>query len=470
MGYRDMREHIQLLEKEGELKRIKKEVDWDVELGAIMRRVFKEKGPAVFFEKVKGSNIPVFSGAMFGHKKYSLMIDSKPDINSMLRKMVDCIDHPINPLMVSSGVCQENVFTGDKINLEMFPSPKWHHLDGGRFIGTLGAVITKDPETGIRNVAVYREQQLSKNKIGLNPTQDANIHLQKYRTLNKSMPVATCIGVPPAVLAASVTKARFGQDEMGIAGAIAGEPIPMVKCRTIDLEVPADSEIVLEGEIPMDSKKWELEGPFGEFTGHFNSLEKHIRPTIFLSAVTYRSQPIYQGCSPGLPPNEETTCREIGNSAGVWHRLQKSGIPGIKEAYLTEMGCAGFVVIVSMDRHYYMGNVRQIIYYVLSTFLMAKWVIVVDDDVDIHDMGAVQWALSTRVQPHRDIFVTDDKYWGVTLDPSIHPNNRYIPNNRGSRIGIDATKYFKGYDFPPLVLDSRETEERINQNWKSYGF
>ena len=338
MSYRDMREHIKLLEKEGELRRIKREVDWDVELGAIMRRVFKEKGPACFFEKVKGSNIPVFSGAMFGHKKYSLMIDAKPDLRDILQKLVHCIDNPIEPVTVPSGVCQQNVDTGEKINLEMFPSPRWHHLDGGRYIGTLGAVITKDPETGIRNVAVYREQHLGKNKTGINPAQDAGIHLRKYRAMNKPMPVATCIGVPPSVLCAALTKARFGQDEMGIAGAIAGEPIPLVKCKTIDLEVPADSEIVLEGEIPLDTNKWELEGPFGEFTGHFHTLEKHQRPTVYLSAVTYRNNPIYQGCSPGIPPNEETTCREIGNTAGVWNKLMRSGIPGIRRSLCDRNG------------------------------------------------------------------------------------------------------------------------------------
>ena len=128
------------------------------------------------------------------------------------------------------------------------------------------------------------------------------------------------------------------------------------------------------------------------------------------------------------------------------------------------------MVIVSMNSHYYMGNVRQIIYHVISTFILSKWVIVVDDDIDIHDMGAVQWALATRVQPHRDIFITDDQMLGVSLDPSIHPSVSTFPYTHSSRIGIDATKYFKGYEFPPLVVDSKETEERIEKHWKDYGF
>ena len=470
MSYRDLRGHINKLEEAGELHRVKVEVDSDVELSAIMRQVFKQNGPACFFEKVKGTKFPVFSGAMFGHKKYSLMVDAPPNIRGILKKMLNCLDHPIDPIMVNTGPCKENIDTGDKIDLYKFPAIKWHDLDAGPFFGTLGTVITRDPDTGIKNLAVYRQQLQGKNKLGFNPEQHSGIHLRKFRAMNKPMPVATAIGVPPSVLAAALTKAPYGVDEMGIAGAIAGEPIPLVKCKTIDLEVPADAEIVLEGEVPPDTDKWEQEGPFGEFTGHFHSLESDQKPTIYLTAVTYRNNPIYQGCSPGIPPNEETTPREIGGAAGAWQGLLNSGIPGIKEVNVTEMGCAGFVVIVSMDRHYYLGNVRQIIYHIMANFFMSKWVIVVDDDIDIFNMGEVNWALATRVQPHRDIFITDNRFVGVALDPSVPPELSKIPRAQTSKIGIDATKFFKGHDFPPLVIDSEKRQKQIAKRWKEYGF
>ena len=470
MSYRDLRGHIDKLEKAGELQRVKVEVDPDVELSAIMRRVFKLNGPACFFEKVKGTKFPVFTGAMFGHKKYSLMVDAPPNIRDILKKMLNCLENPIEPVMVKSGPCQQNIDTGDKVDLHKFPCIKWHDLDAGPYFGTLGCVITRDPDTGIKNLAVYRQQLEGNNKLGFNPEQHAGIHLRKYRAMNKPMPVATAIGVPPSVLAAALTKAPYGVDEMGIAGAIAGEPIPLVKCQTCDLEVPADSEIVLEGEVLPDTSTWEQEGPFGEFTGHFHSLESDQKPTIFLKAVTYRNNPIYQGCSPGIPPNEETTPREIGGAAGAWQVLLKTGIPGIKEVNVTEMGCAGFTVIVSMDRHYYLGNVRQIIYHIMANFFMSKWVIVVDDDIDIFNMGEVNWALATRVQPHRDIFITDNRFVGVALDPSIAPELSRIPRTQTSKIGIDATKFYKGHDFPPLVLDSEERLKQITRRWKEYGF
>jgi len=272
------------------------------------------------------------------------------------------------------------------------------------------------------------------------------------------------------VLCAALTKVRYGQDESGIAGALCGEPVPFVKCETVDLEVPADSEIVIEGKLSPDASKWELEGPFGEFTGHFHTLEKQKCAVVDVSAVTYRDNPIYQGCSPGIPPNEETTCREIGASAGAYADLMNSGIPGIKDVYLPEMALAGFTVIVQMDRHFYHGNVRQIIYFCFARLFTCKWVIVVDDDVDIYDPGMIEWALATRVQPHRDIIITDNRLQGVSLDPSINPAIAPMPKTSTSKIGIDATTKFKGHDFYPLVLDSVKMKEKIAGRWKEYGF
>ncbi len=470
MSYKDLREFIIKLEQEGELQRIKAEVDWDVEIGAIIRKINKSYGPACLFEKVKDSKYRVLSGGMLGHKKYGLAIESPPDLRSLIKKVMMATDHPTPPVMVKTGPCKENIDTGDKINLEKFPVPRWHYLDGGRYIGTLGAVITKDPDTGIRNVAVYREQILGKNKTGLTPFQQGGVHLQKYRDRNKPMPIATAIGVPPAVLCAAVVHAPYGQDELGIAGTLAGEPIPLVKCETIDLEVPAYSEIVLEGEIPANTELWEDEGPFGEYTGYFSTLDKIKRPTVYLKAVTYRDDPIYQGTQPGIPPNEDTSLKEIGSSAGLWRRLSQTGIPGIQDVYLSETGCPDFTAIVSMNQVYYLGQVRQVIDSVFALSTGAKWVIVVDDDIDIYDRGQVEWALAVRVQPHRDIVITDGRYPGAPLDPSIEPALRRFPNVYASMIGIDATTKFKGYQFPPMVVDNEEQRKLVERRWKEYGF
>jgi UbiD family decarboxylase len=472
MSHKDMREFIGELEEAGELHRIKTQVDWDLELSAIMRKVFEKDGPACLFENVKGSDFSVFSGGFFRAKKYGIAVGAPPDVRSILKMMLKATENPIAPVMVADGPCKENIDVGDKINLEKFPVPRWFHLDGGRYIGTLGAIITKDPDTGIRNMGVYRQQIAGKNRLGMLATQQCGINLQKYRIRKMPMPIATAIGVPPSVLAAAIVRAPYREDELGIAGGIMGEPVPLVKCETIDLEVPANSEIVIEGEIPPDADLWVEEGPFGEFTGCCSSVHSEIKPVVNVTAVTYRNNPIFQGCSPGIPPNEETTFREIGTTVGAWRNILKAGVPGVKEVYATEMGCAEFVIVVSMDQQYYLGNAREVIEAVFATVgKTTKWVIVVDDDIDIFDRGQVEWALSVRVQPHRDIIITDDRHSGNPLDPSIHPNLRSHPLlARTSRIGIDATIKNKDFDFPPIVKSTEEMEKYVEKRWVEYGF
>ena len=155
---------------------------------------------------------------------------------------------------------------------------------------------------------------------------------------------------------------------------------------------------------------------------------------------------------------------------GAWRKLLKTGIPGIKEVYTTEMGCAEFTLIISMDRQYYLGNAREVINTVFGTVHTAKWVVVVDDDIDIFDRGQVEWALSVRVQPHRDIIITDDRYGGTALDPSVNPEVRRYPNVHASKIGIDATTKFKGFEFQPVVVDTEEQRKQVEKRWKEYGF
>ncbi|MGE0116237.1 MAG: UbiD family decarboxylase [Steroidobacteraceae bacterium] len=472
MAYKDLRTFIDQLDKAGELHRIKAQVDWDIEIGAITRELFRrKKGPAVLFENVKDSKIPLFTGTMFGPEKYAMMIDVEPRTpESIIKKLVDGIGKTIAPVMVDKAPCQENVLLGDDIDLGMFPSPRWHHMDGGRFIGTLGCVVTKDPDTGIRNVGVYRGQIEGKNKVGINCEQHGGVHLRKNRDRGLPTPVASCIGVPPAVLLGAAAKVPFGVDEFYVAGGLAEQPIPLVKCKTIDLEVPADAEIILEGYIPADSGEWEMEGPFGEFHGHFNDMGPRKRPTAILTAITFRNHPILQGCSPGVGPNEVTLSGQMGFAAGLWDSLIKAGIPGVKAVNVPESS-ACFTAVVSLSRHFYKGNAQAVMNHAFAIGHFPKTCIVVDDDIDIYDDFMVQWAVNTRVQPHRDIYITPANTWGCPLDPSIALKDRPMPRTTSSRMGIDATKFFKDdTEFSPLVLDESETIQKVLSRWKEYGF
>lgn len=466
MAFQDLREFIAELERRGLLRRVEKEVNWYLEIGAIMKRVSDMGGPAVLFERVKGSAIPLLSGAMGTYERYGVGIGCPNNLRSILAKIMGAIGNPTAPILVGRGVCQENVLLGKDIDLYGFPAPHWHPLDGGRFIGTLGAVVTKDPETGQRNVGIYREQILDRDKTGLLAAQHAGFTVQKYRAMKKPMPIATCIGVDPAILAASCVQLAPGEDELGIAGTLQGRPVELVQCKSIDLQVPASCEIVLEGMIPPDDAAWLEEGPFGEFTGYYGG-DRMRRPTIYLSAITHRNRPIYQGTFEGAPPNESAVLRTIGHTAGLWEKLKKTGVPGIKEVFLR--GCAAFIAVISLDRQYYGGHARQVIDATWAVAGGVKWVIVVDGDIDVFDWDQVEWALSTRVQPHRDIFITDERERGLHLDPSIPPEARPYPVSQSSRIGIDATTQFKGFPWPDPVKPTAETMAAVEARWKEYG-
>lgn len=469
MAHKDLREFIGRLEEEGELKRVTKEVDWNIEIGTVMIKIFGMNGPAILFENVKGSKFPLLSGAMLTDKRYALGIQtSVPDKRTLIKKVMEAIKNPVAPILVKDGTCKENIDKGNEIDLYKFPTPRWHNLDGGRYIGTLGVVITRDPETNIRNMGIYRQQLHGKNKVGLLATQQVGQMFQKYKAMNKPMPIATAIGVDPAILVAACCQLAYGQDELEVAGALRGEPVELVKCETVDLEVPANAEVVLEGEVTPDENQWEIEGPFGEYPGYYAGVTLK-RPVINLTAVTYRDKPILQGTLPYKPPNEETTLRTISHTAGTHSKLLRYGIPGFKEVYLPDMGCANHVTIASLDRHYHGGNARQLIEAIWAACPVSKWVIVVDDDIDIFDRGRVEWALATRVQPHRDIIISSNNQPGSDLDPSIHPDDRPYPFTKSSKIGIDATIHFKGFEFPPMTKPTSEEMDEVEKKWKQYG-
>lgn len=466
MPYNDLREFIDRLEKEGELVRVRAQVDPQLEIGVIMRKVFDNRGKAILFENVKGHSIPLLCGALDTFKRYALGVECPPHPREILKKNVQAVMNPIPPVIVKEGPCQEVVLMGPDVDLDHFPVPFWHPLDGGKYIGTLGVVIVKDPQTGLRNTGIYREQIEGRNKMGIQAIQQLGLIFSKYRSLGQAMPVVTAIGVDPAILAASCFSLSLGTDELSAAGGLRGKPVPLVKCKTIDLEAPAFAEIVLEGEIPPDEAKWEVEGPFGEFTGYYG-LEGKL-PTIHVKAVTMRRNPIFQGTLEGRPPSESTTLRTLGCSAGAQFRMEQAKIPGFKEVWLNDMGCGLFVTVIALDKQYYSGNARQAIMAHWSMTHAGKWTIVVDGDVDIFDWGQVELALATRVQPHRDTIITADRHPNTRLDPSIHPEARPFPYTRTSRIGIDATVQFKGFDFPPLITYPPELVEMVEGRWREY--
>ena len=462
MSYPDLRKFISRLDKEGELARVRVEVDPQGEIGAIMRRVLDRRGKAVLFENVKGCKIPLLCGAMAIYKRYGLALGFPQDIKSIMHKALAAAREPVQPVLVEEGPCQQQVFRDEEVDLFQIPAPVWHPLDGGPYLGTLGVVIVRDPETGVGNAAIYRHQLLGKNKLGLLASQHIGRVLAKYLERGRPMPVATVIGTDPAVLAASVFHLPYGEDELAVAGALQREPVQMIRCKTIDLEVPAHSEIVLESEVILDSQHWEKEGPFGEFTG-FYAGQAAPRPTLMVKAITTRTEPICQGTLEGRPPAEGATLKTVGHSVATWLKLERGKVPGFQAVFLPESGSGTFIAIMALDKQHYPGNANQALA-ALWGLDRSKWVIIVDSDVDIFDPAQVEWALATRVQPHRDIMLTPASQPIIGLDPSLDPHS-----DKSSRIGIDATRQFKGFEFPEEITWPAEQIELSQKRWADYG-
>ena len=470
MAYADLREYLSALENKGKLKRVKKEVDKDWEVAAVCRQVFKkippQKRPALLFENVKGFQIPIAAGVLGASKEVyaiGLETDSVEGIN---QKWDRALENPIAPRIVSTGPCKDNIWRGDQVDLLKLPVPIWTvGEDPGPFF-TSPYVITKDPETGNRNVGTYRMQVKGRNKTGflIGMRQDAAWHLRKNDQQNKPTPVAVVIGADPSIGYVSVSKMSEALDEFAVAGALRGAPVDLVRCETVPLEVPATAEIVLEGEIPPNAL--ENEGPFGEYTGYMGPAGD--QPFFNVKCMTFRNNPVYQAFISQMPPSESSCIRGVGREWPLFKHLKHTLRFPIKDLRLKEAGGSGAYVVVSLHKQFE-GQVRQLMYGIWSMRTgFGKITVVVDDDIDIQDDFAIDWALSWRVRPDRDIYIERDVQ-AVGLDPSQGPPTvpQHHPSRQvGSRVAIDATRK---HDYPAVSLPPKEHLDRIARNWKEYG-
>ncbi|HWX77322.1 MAG TPA: UbiD family decarboxylase [Candidatus Acidoferrales bacterium] len=470
MAYADLREYLSVLEKKGKLKRVKKQVDKDWELAAVCRQLFHkiapEKRPALLFENVKGFSIPVAAGVLGASKQiYALGLETD-SVEGINRKWDEALGNPIPPRMVKTGPCKENVLHGEQVNISKLPVPVWTvGEDPGPFF-TSPYVITKDPETGNRNVGTYRMQVKGPNKTGflIGVRQDAAWHIRRNNELNKPTPVAVVIGADPSIGYVSVSKMSDALDEFAVAGALRGEPVDLVPCETVPLEVPATAEIVLEGEIPANTL--EPEGPFGEYTGYMGPAGD--QPFFKIKCMTFRNNPIYQAFISQMPPSESSCIRGVGREWPLFKHLKHVLRLPIKDLRLKEAGGSGAYCVVSLNKQFE-GQVRQLMYGIWSMRTgFGKITVVVDDDIDVWDDFAVDWALSWRVRPDRDVYIERDVQ-AVGLDPSQAPPSvpQHAPIRQvTSRIAIDATRK---HEYPAVSLPPKEHLDLVASRWKEYG-
>lgn len=308
MGFKDMRAWIDRLEAEGERKRITAQVDWDLEIAEVARRGLAQRGPAILFENIKDYRdtrcTKLFVNGIARRSRMAMMLGLPKDSPSadLFATVKKRFKEAIKPVSVKTGPVKENVLKGGDIDLFQFPVPKWHPLDGGRYIDTFCGVVTRDPESGELNVGLYRGMIKDKNKIAklLIPHQHWGQAYRKYQERGEAMPVAIVYGWDESLGFVAGAMLSHPPYEYDIIGAIRQEPVELVKCETSDLEVPASAEIVVEGLISPDPADYEDEGPFGEWFGYYGWNRK--RPVVQVECITHRDEPILRGQVEGTKP------------------------------------------------------------------------------------------------------------------------------------------------------------------------
>lgn len=456
MAFADIREFIAALEKAGELCRVRKQVSPRYELAAVIERTLAARGPVLLFENVEGSPMPLFNNPFISrrHVAFALGWEEK----DLLRRWLACLEKPLPPVLVESGPCKEVRVPAP--DLTRFPVPiLWHDGDHGPYI-TFAQCVTKDPETGRRNVGIYRIEIMGPRRVGVSFafTHHGAVNQRKSEMLGKDCEFALVIGTEPACYLASQATVGHGEDEYGLAGALSGKPVELVRCETVDLQVPAHAEIVIEGRIMANVR--EEEGPFGEWTGFVSGRSPH--PVGEVTYLSHRKDPIYAVTYEGYPVYGPTNIMQSVAREPEWFRVIRSQIcPTIADIHFTIGGCAGFIVIVSI-RKTVEGQAKNVILDLLRE-PGVKLVIVVDEDIDIRNMDMVQWALATRMQPASDLIVIPEAACN-RLDPS-QPD---FPSGVGSKMGIDAT-WPINKSIPPYATVPKETAKRVAETWKSYG-
>ncbi len=476
MAFKDIRQFIEALDKSGDLVRVKQEVDWDREAGAISRRNYEMQGPAILFEKIKDypEGYRIFGGGIGHYRRLAIAMGLDPDIpvKALFDEYERREQHPIKPVIVGRGPCKENIITGEDIDLYRFPAPMIHDGDGGRYLGSWHIIVSQDPESGWTNWGMYRHMIHNKRSLTGLPLPHSHLAVvlrKKYLTAGKPMPVALAAGVEPLTALAAAATLRMGEEEVDYAGAIRQEAVKLVKCETNDLLVPADAEIVIEGEIEPD--KCVPEGPFGEYSG-YRSVGVNLRPLFRVTAITHRTSPILTMVCVGVPADEDQTAWVVSQSIGIKRRLKARGVP-VVDVFLTTEG-TGFMLVVSVESG---GRavVEQIGGILTSRRAGISKILVVDRDTDIFNLGEVAHAFATKCHPGRGIIIIDCDGKANPAFPAYSTEER--KGLKGATAVFDCTwppQWSRENEVPVkssfAQIYSQEMQEKVMKNWENYGF
>jgi 4-hydroxy-3-polyprenylbenzoate decarboxylase len=484
MGYRNLREFIDFLESQNELHYIDVSVNRDLEISEITDRAVKSGGPALYFRNVEGFSIPIVTNIFGTHQRmaWALGVESSEELTQKVRDILGIVKTPpeslfdklkilkdmadlakTQPKTISSGPCQEVVKMGLEADLNSLPHLKCWPDDGGRFI-TLPLVISRDPKSGKRNVGTYRMQVYDSHTAGMH-WQSHKVGASHYRTgelqnLDK-LEVAVALGADPTTMWTGALPLPPDMDEIAVSGVISNSSVQMVKCKTIDLEVPAHAEMILEGYVvPGELRE---EGPFGDHTGYY-SLEDDY-PVFHLTAITHKKDPVYPATVVGRPPSEDFFMGKAVERL-MLPALQLT-LPEVVDINMPAEGVFHNLVIVSMKKEY-PGHTRKVMNAIwgLGLMMLAKGIIIVDENVNVQDLSEVAWRVSSNINPNTDLVITEGPV--DDLDHSS-PTPKY-----GSKLGIDATRKTemdgRKRIWPPDVVMSEKMKSQVSSRWAEYGF
>ena len=486
MKYHDLRDFLAQLEKRGELKRIAVEVDPKLEMTEICDRVLRAGGPALLFEKPKGSTMPVL-GNLFGTAKRVAMGMGEEDVAALreVGRLLAYLKEPepprglkdawdklpvlkqvlnMAPKVLSSAPCQEVVWEGKDVDLARLPVQTCWPGDVGPLI-TWGLVVTRGPNKARQNLGIYRQQVIAPNKVIMRwlahrgGALDFRDHCESKP--GQPFPVAVVIGADPATILGAVTPVPDTLSEYQFAGLLRGSRTELVKCLGSELQVPASAEIVLEGVIHPGETA--LEGPYGDHTGYYN--EQAEFPVFAIERITMRRDPIYHSTYTGKPPDEPAMLGVALNE--VFVPLLQKQFPEIADFYLPPEGCSYRLAVVSMKKQY-PGHAKRVMFGIwsfLRQFMYTKFIIVTDDDVNIRDWKEVVWAMTTRVDAARDTIIAENT-------PIDYLDFASPVAGLGSKMGIDATNKWPGEtsrEWGRPIAMTEDVKRRVDALWGTLG-
>ncbi len=486
MKYRDLRDFISQLEETGQLKRIDMEVDPYLEMTEIADRTLRAGGPALLFENAKGYNMPVLAN-LFGTTERVAMAMGQTSVSALrdIGKLLAFLKEPeppsgfkdawgkipqfrkvldMAPKVLSSAPCQQIVYQADEVDLGKLPIQTCWPGDVAPLL-TWGMVITKGPEKKRQNIGIYRQQVINKNQLIMRwlAHRGGALDYKEWQKKhpNERFPIAVALGADPATILAAVTPVPDSLSEYAFAGLLRGSKTELVNCITHSLQVPANSEIVLEGYL--EPGLLHEEGPYGDHTGYYNEVDKF--PIFTIERITMRHDAIYHSTYTGRPPDEPAILGVALNE--VFIPILQKQFPEIVDFYLPPEGCSYRIAVVSIKKQY-PGHAKRIMFGIwsfLRQFMYTKFIIVCDDDINVRDWNDVMWAITTRMDPARDTTLIENT-------PIDYLDFASPESGLGSKMGMDATNKFGGEthrEWGRPIIKDEAVVQYVDSIWEKLG-